>query len=376
MRHILEARGIDRAAVLMDWQEDKNYWKYPVRDWDTNEIIAYRMKAYPENQGAKYLWDNGKPENHHCEIYLHPKFFLPSVQEAGGRAYLVNGEPALLAMYQANIFNAFTTTLGEGQLPASIDAFLKAYGVQWIEHILDKDNAGQTDGAIWQAHLLKSPVEHKPYNLPANLPLKSDVNDLWIACDFEPETFKTALNSLRLALLPIERKNANLSRSTRKEYDFSDSLVQNILNAVGATGKRPNKEGFITISCPFTENHSHNDKNPSAGVSVDTGIINCFSCGKHLTHEVAGRLGLAIEQKAHEPAKPVEETPEMFIQKIRVEIKRGLTLTRANLSARNGAANDTIYAITQLAKLEDEIKQGGLTPGANMRFSELANLIK
>ena len=39
------------------------------------------------------------------------------------------------------------------------------------------------------------------------------------------------------------------------------------------------KNGFITIRCPFTDNHEHGDRTPSAGFSEESGVFNCFKCG-------------------------------------------------------------------------------------------------
>ena len=44
-------------------------------------------------------------------------------------------------------------------------------------------------------------------------------------------------------------------------------------------GIEPGKEGFVECRCPFTDNHLHGDKKPSAGVDPETGVFNCLKCG-------------------------------------------------------------------------------------------------
>jgi len=58
----------------------------------------------------------------------------------------------------------------------------------------------------------------------------------------------------------------------------------------------PSSEGFISVACPF-----HEDHNPSAGISVNTGYLNCHKCGAfsavqflekhtHVSHQEAVEL--------------------------------------------------------------------------------------
>jgi len=61
---------------------------------------------------------------------------------------------------------------------------------------------------------------------------------------------------------------------------ISESKIIEILNALGLVHKKRVGQ-WIKCQCPFP---NHNDSNPSAGVNVNTGVVNCFGChgSKHL----------------------------------------------------------------------------------------------
>lgn len=52
----------------------------------------------------------------------------------------------------------------------------------------------------------------------------------------------------------------------------------------------PSDSGFISLRCPFTNNHDHGDRRPSAGVNPASGTFNCYKCGSLSPVEFLSRL--------------------------------------------------------------------------------------
>jgi len=44
---------------------------------------------------------------------------------------------------------------------------------------------------------------------------------------------------------------------------------------------KANSSGWQKIRCPYTDNHAHGDRNPSASVNLVEGVFKCHACGAH-----------------------------------------------------------------------------------------------
>jgi hypothetical protein len=62
--------------------------------------------------------------------------------------------------------------------------------------------------------------------------------------------------------------------------------------------KEPDASGFISVRCPFIDNHAHGDKNASAGISVESGVFNCYKCGPMSLSTFLQRIANMSEDEA------------------------------------------------------------------------------
>lgn len=82
----------------------------------------------------------------------------------------------------------------------------------------------------------------------------------------------------------------------------SVDLLGAVMREVGRRSRRgdlpaPGPGGWIPTNCPFSERHEHGDRDRSFSISAQHGGWICFSgCGKGSVRELAGRLGIAVEQ--------------------------------------------------------------------------------
>lgn len=320
LQEILNDRGIDRAATEFEWRETDYHgvlgWRYPVYsirfEWlsslinPSERILGHRWKAanaeqaalLPEHlRGAKYLWIPAKPKNEEADWYILPPA-LEAIREAKGTVYIVNGEPALLAMYQAGIQNAITTTLSEISVPPNIITFLQSLSIRKVLYIADKDRAGLQSAAKWRASLIESGIEFQPLELPSGLGQKADVNDLWIECSFNETEFRTLIETLPALVLPQAVQNAVRENYGERVVDNS-GIAEAIASYYNLLGTRVNpSNGFYykSVRCPF-----HDDHRASAGVHSTKGILHCHVCGSFGYREHASIIGIDLSKYEQAP---------------------------------------------------------------------------
>lgn len=319
MNAILEKRGILKAAKQFDWIE-RSYqgamgWLYPVYHWNAGlgiasheSILGHRWKAaskeeankLPEHlKGTKYLWIPAKPKSHDADWYILPPA-IQAIAQAEGLAYMVNGEPALLAMMAAGFENAITTTLSEISVPPNIVLILQSLGVKKLLYVSDRDRAGIQSAAKWGASLLESGIDFVPLELPASLGAKADINDLWISSQFQAEDFAQSLKALPRLILP---KLESPAKSHYGEYIVSTDIASAIGSYYGLLGTKINpNNGFYyrSVHCPF-----HEDKHASAGVHATKGLLTCHVCGSFGYQEHAKAIGINLSK--FEPEKPLSK---------------------------------------------------------------------
>lgn len=303
----LYQRGILDAAAEAGWKPYKLGgqlgWRYPIyrldgspfTDSETGENV-YRWKNANRDAKPKYRWvsrQSGCP----------PYYFLPeiqeSIQDADGTAYLVNGEPAVLAMNAAGLSNAFCYFNGEGSTPSDLAAFLKELGVTYLVHIPDKDNTGSNSVRKVAQLLMSTGIEYLAIRLPDHLPAKADVNDLWIDCEFAPDLFTNTITTLTQNSehwLPIKPVHPELNLPDQLGFSFdaipdqvddtpyspkSDSsnrkLPQAFLAAIPSAlnAVRQGNGWSQNIPCIF-HHHEHDDSRPGAGWDFEKHIFHCF----------------------------------------------------------------------------------------------------
>lgn len=292
-------RGIITVANSANWKAASYRnawgWTFPIYNLDGVEN-GTRWKAMNNDHatiaGRKYAWLPNKPQNDDADWYLLPDT-KDAIADAGGVAYLANGEPALLSYRSANIDNVIATTLSEIGIPSNVTGMLEQLGVNALYYPVDNDEAGRQSAIRWRDALADSPVYFEAQSWGDAVPEKGDANDLWIQVKFSPNAFSSTLHTLSPLDLP-PRQIRESSPYTEQSYD-GQKLADAIASRVGVLGQATDSGGFYKrkITCP---NPAHTDRHASASVSAETGLVMCFSqCGKLAPFTVAEYLGLRLD---------------------------------------------------------------------------------
>lgn len=303
-KQILKQRGIDTQADLAGWQETDNYWQYPVFAPD-GAIIAYRLKKYPfADVKAKYLWKTEKPTDSNAEWYVLPETDK-AIKDAGGVAYISNGEPALLAYHAAGVHNVLTTTLSEIAFPKDGVVYLKALNITRLLYPVDNDKAGQKAAVNWRDALRGSGIDFEAFAW-GDIPEKADANDVWMNLNFDGQAFQDTLKNLApLELpapsepLPVKAHNIDYSGA----YAEIKKAIYDSLSATGHFTGKKFRSGFYQMTCIH-----HDDHDASAGYHPETGVINCFVCGTHKLN--ANTLALGIDIQSYFPKQEGKKKPK------------------------------------------------------------------
>ena len=311
-KSILAQRGIEKAARLAGWTDEKRGWTYPVYDLVDN-IIAHRGKSYYSNAQPKYWWVSGKPAN--CHYYILPGL-QKAVEAANGLVYIVSGEPDLLVMHSTGIHNVISW-FGEASIPRNLPEFLKNdLHTNRVIQFPDRDKVGHKSAQKTATLLSDSGIDYQAHELPEYLGDRGDLNKLWQYHGFQVEAFLDSLQN-ETTLLNIQpeksrpRKPAqHYSQDAQKFENERDEYHAAIADKLGV-GNYQKKGWSNPIPCPM-HSHSHDDTNPSAYWHPEMHILRCFKCGDtYLAKEVAAVLGINLQDfiKPEEiPALPEKTT--------------------------------------------------------------------
>lgn len=290
---LLSDRGILKAALEAGWQQDGEFWCYPLYNLDGTESGQYRYKAMDSTSKTKYRWSesNGEPRP---SYYLLPGL-VESIQAANGRLILSSGEPDTLAFRAAQAQNV-SNFFGENNIPETLEWDLQTLGVKSIELYPDLDKAGFKWAADIKAACPNLDVH--VYKLPGEFGSKYDINKLWIETGFNYNRFWITLDDC-LKLDVSEYATPQLPRQQELSYEKSNGslppeLITEIERKLGVVKYK--KNGYSEpVRCPF-----HDDTNPSAGWHVSKHILKCMVChGQNeyaLAIEVAEALGISYRQ--------------------------------------------------------------------------------
>ena len=109
---------------------------------------------------------------------------------------------------------------------------------------------------------------------------------------------------------------------------ISTHNIYEVLSVLNLKHKGTNG-AWIQISCP---NPMHQDKDPSAGININTGICHCFGCGydRHLTGILIDNLSISYKEACEmlDIQKNITPHPTKNLEKIKTEDK---TLHQSNV---------------------------------------------
>lgn len=265
---ILKQRGLLAVATRAGWTPHavgtSDGWRYPTYTEDGEPCEASRWKACNSADRFKYLWipkDAQRPT-----YYLLPGT-VAAIEEWGSVVHLVAGEIDLLTMHAAGWPNVLSW-YGEQNVPKTLATDLKRMGVKRAVYYPDCDTPGMKAArAVWDT-LRDSEIEIRFRKLDGEDESGYDLNDVWQAVQFHPQTFQE-----RLAACPVLTFEDDAPRqSTLHERlsapsganDWRNEWIDTIIDALGAPDTR--EGGVDRWHCPLP---SHPDKHPSFRVSKD-----------------------------------------------------------------------------------------------------------
>lgn len=293
----LEKRGITTQATQAGWQsksfKSRAGWAFPVYEPLTGAVIATRWKS-AESEGMKYAWIPSKPDSPSADWYVLPETKL-AISNENGRAYLANGEPALLAYQAAGVKNVIATTLSEVGIPKNLLSMLTDLGITRLLYPVDNDSAGEKSAINWRDALRGSGVDFEAFSWGDDAPDKADANDVWMQVNFNSDAFITHLDNLSALSLPLPE-----IKPLFDESDFEQTpqgLIDALASRLGVMAWKSNGWSRKNVSSPFRE-----DKHPSATFNRDSGVLHDFGSGESYSPtEIAGQLG--IDWKSYYPQR-------------------------------------------------------------------------
>ena len=292
---LLTARGINQQASTMCWKPGRDRygsgWVYPILDFEGCEI-ARRWKAYDSSAKPKYQWlDGTKAQYYHVGAGL-----WQAIEVADGVLYIANGEPAVLTLHAAGLFNVLSF-FGELNLPDSLITDLIALGVRTVRYYPDKDPAGQGAATKLRDALQGSGITFDCRELPKELPSKADTNDLWRLLGFDAVAFQAALDAAPRYDFPAPEPTPNPRRreaaapvgvgvnwDTARAYWWTQIVLPALDRATPVVKGRGK---YQYRRCP---NPAHPDRHPSFRISTDKsadGLPVC-TCGVQDEHDPRG----------------------------------------------------------------------------------------
>lgn len=286
--------------------------------YDPQPVMHYCSKhkrerlaiEFENGQSWRYT-DDIKPKYGRRTGYERHWYYLDrAIQRAQqtGLLIIINGEGGTTATYHAHGLPTTCVTGGEkSELTALLLNELKTKypeGEIWI--VFDCDPGGRKASPELAEQLTLAGYTARAIDL--QLPNKGgDIADF---CKLHPDNPLSALAAL--PDLPKAPEKRRYPPVILQDTETPPELIQAIAAALNAPP--PKASGFSrdNVTCPFSENHSHADKNESASFNWKTGAIYCHAagCGNRGNHghrAVARRLGFDLRR--FDPPKPERRTP-------------------------------------------------------------------
>lgn len=313
----LERRGILDAAIAAGWHEyrwiDTMGWAYPLYQANGDKWIlpkeagvaagrpAQRWKAFDSAHNPKFAWgyseqsSNKEPKDLRqpvgCAYYWLPGGDIKDAVAAhDGNIIVACGEPDTLTFATAGYRNV-TSFFGEGIIPHNIVEVFQKLGVRSVTYYPDNDNTGWDDaqklietfegtGIVVTVLALMDEVAGHEIN---------DVNDLWIASEFDTEAFNGMLKMcapLNEVLKAVGAQPDDISNEQAWQ-EYHEAIEQKL----GAQWKRG--RGWSNYMPCIFANHDNDDRSPKATYHKEKHTYRCFKCAETWKgDQVADRLGI------------------------------------------------------------------------------------
>lgn len=330
----LKSRGILDAAIQAGWQvynrKGRDGWIMPLVDPLTAETVDYWFKDAESNYSQKYMPKGNTLSKHMGVQWYTPRPFAlrAAIAENNGIAWVANGAPSVLAYQKAGIENVIAGRL-ENTVPSNVIEVCAVYGIKELRYPIDNDNVGMKAAISWRDALADTGIRFTACRWENTTP-RYDANDAWIESDFSKALFFSKIfNAYRYNAIELPVRATQPRHTITTDFIHSESrqqMIDNIIISLKAQGYRGG-DYWINGKCILP---GHDDAQASAGIHIESGVYNCFCCGKFAPEIIAEHLG--IERPT--PKLPDDETRSGLYSSLRnALIKRGLSESAIVLDA-------------------------------------------
>lgn len=233
--------------------------------------IVHRHK-FIDGEKPKIKWEgklNGQPR------YYSAGGLAQAIKQHDGTLYWLSGEPDVWTYHAVTGRMNATCTFGEGSVPKTVAADLRALGVDTVVMYPDLDDAGMQAARKLYAALKGSGITLKVKQLPGEMGSKRDLNDVWKSVGADKQKFYAVtmaavelgdddLREPDTALIPADI-GAQAAESAIDFGQLFEDWIDEIVTHLGAPMIR---EGSVNRwHCPLP---GHEDKHPSFRISDGT----------------------------------------------------------------------------------------------------------
>ena len=310
----LLARGIAGAAQRLGWARAAGGFQIPY--WDTE---GKRLASRYWRDGGNRTW--GSAGKHPRAGLYHAPDVKARIAQAGGSAYLVEGETSGATLEAAGIRNWLALFGASGTAPLTAE-YCAALGLTSLIAIPDNDTAGRKAILRIQSQLQGSEVALRALDVSGATGDKGDLNDVWrVVVAIEGVTadvrnrfrrFVGNLPTLELpqpAPVPVRRRETG--RAASHEEFRQEDIARDIAAHLHLFGTPVDSGGWYRqrIACPI-----HGGQKKQARVSATTGNLTCFTeCAGVVAWDVVADKLLGREwRKRYAPPAPAPEVQPAF----------------------------------------------------------------
>lgn len=196
----LTRRGIAVTAQAQGWQAgrwfDHTGWWQPLYDADGQALLNSQngqpIFAFKNAQKGHDYHDAWRNYPKGSKFLMLPRHSLKTaLAQAEGVLHLAEGKADTLSLWAAGLPNA-AGLFGTSNLPADLAAQFTTWGVRRVVYYAHNDANGSGFKLAYKLaeRLADSGITVQLFKLPQNGDgAKIDLNDLWIACEFQSDTF-------------------------------------------------------------------------------------------------------------------------------------------------------------------------------------------
>lgn len=298
----LRERGIAQTAASYGarfvWHHQR-----PAVEYRALPTQAVRRKFF-DGRKPKYGWETGHKEKFGAVYYIPQgeAALRAAIAAADGQLWIANGEPSLWAYHAAGCLNSICW-FGEGSIPHTLSADLRVWGVTEVRNPADNDDGGRKSAKGVRSLLKESGIRYLPLEWGENLKKGYDANDSWIDAGFDAARFVERLQNLKALILPSDelpsRRPWPAATSGDRGMKKADAIAEIISRAESRQGRQAKRNGKYANFCCLL----HEEREPSAGINVETGTYTCLAgCGSLRLEEVCERLN--IDYHPYTPPEP------------------------------------------------------------------------